>query len=122
MHVGWNYEKLKDDGTREAIYNSTNDYDGRYTGKHVINVKAYFDEHPDEAIARGWTKHITFSEDEIKEKWPHNKQTEYLLQSVRRIDEHTVEDVYHVVPKSEAMMALEEMMQAIDRDGSITWT
>ena len=119
--MDWHYERLKEDGSIISVYNLTNDLDGEYTGRYVLNVKAWLDENPEEAIARGWTKHITWSLEEIQEKWPHNTQSEYLLKSLKRVDEHTVEDTYYVIPKSEAMMTLEEMLQVIDRDGAITY-
>ena len=42
----WHYEKLDDEGKVQRVYSGTIDADGKITGKHVINVKAYFDENP----------------------------------------------------------------------------
>lgn len=107
MH--WHYEKIDENGKLKSINNYQNDTDGKITGRFVVNVKAWFDEHPEEAIARGWTKHITWTTEEQDEKWPHNEGTEYLSRSIKRIDDHTVEDDYVVMQKSEAQLALEEL-------------
>lgn len=104
----WHYEKLDEEGKVKRADTYTNDYDGKMTGRYVINVKAWFDEHPDEWVARGWTKHFTWDNKEIKEKWPH-EANEALIRSTKRIDEHTIEDDYHVVQMSEAMLAASEL-------------
>lgn len=105
----WHYEKLDEEGKvkRADIY--TNDCDGKITGRYVMNVKAWFDENPEERIARGWTKHITWEGKEIKEKWPH-EANEALIKATKRIDEYTIEDDYHVVQVSEAMLAAQELL------------
>ena len=41
-----------------------------------------------------------------------DKQRQYLVRSLKTIDEWTVEDVYHVMDKSEEMMLLEEISQS----------
>lgn len=105
------YEKMGEDGN--PVRCPTYDYDGAVTGKIVINAPAYFDENPAEARRLGWTKHITLNRNEIRERYHYDAQTQYLLRSVRRIDDYTVEDVYHVVDKSEEMLQLEELTQGM---------
>lgn len=110
----WDYEKLDENGKLLTISNYTIDSKKEYTGRYVFNVKAWFDENPGEAIARGWTKHIRFERKEIEERWPHDPQTQILVKSTRRVDEHTIEDDYHAIDKSEEMMRLQEMAGAVD--------
>lgn len=110
------YMRLKEDGTIEHC--PTYDYDGKITGKIVVNVQAYFDENPDERKRLGWIKHIEHTKDEIAEQvgeW--DKQRQYLVRSLKTIDEWTVEDVYHVMDKSEEMMLMEEISQSTDTLG-----
>lgn len=104
----YEYEKL--DENMEVQYCPQNDYDGSVTGHIVMNVKAWFDEHPEERIRRGWIKHIHNDEKEVADYDP---QTQYLVTSVNAIDDYTVEDVYHVLDKSEDMMLLEEMLESL---------
>lgn len=101
------YERIEDDGSVKSC--PMNDYDGSITGHIVYNVPAYFNENPDEAKRLGWIRHNTFEAKEIKERWPHNVQTQFLVKSIRVIDEWTVEDVYHVMDKSEEMLEREEL-------------
>ena len=103
----WTYERLRDDGTMQ--YCPAIDSDGSVTGHIVINVKAWFDEHPEERIARGWIKHVSYELDEIKERWPYDPQRQVLLKCPRRIDEHTIEDDYRPIDKSEEAMLMEEI-------------
>lgn len=110
----WDYEKLGENGKLLTIGNYTIDSKREYTGRYVVNVKAWFDENPGEAIARGWTKHIHFERKEIEERWPHDPQTQILVKSTRRVDEHTIEDDYHAIDKSEEMMRLQEMAGVVD--------
>ena len=110
----WEYKKLDENGKMVTVGNYTIDSKKEYTGRFVFNVKAWFDENPDERIARGWIKHIHWTPEEIKEKWPFNEQTQVLLKGTRRVDEHTVEDVYYVIDKSEEMMRLQEMLGVVD--------
>lgn len=105
--VTYEYEKL--DENMEVKYCPQNDYDGSVTGHIVMNVKAWFDEHPDERIRRGWIKHIHHEKDDID----YDPQTQYLVQSVNTIDDYTIEDEYHVLDKSEDMMLLEEMLESL---------
>jgi hypothetical protein len=110
------YERLKEDGDLEHC--PTYDYDGSITGKIVVNVPAYFDENPEERIRLGWVKHIKYNKDEIAEQvggW--NRQTQFLAPSTRQIDEHTIEDVYHVMDKSEEMLLMEEVAESSNSFG-----
>jgi len=45
------YERL--DENYKIIRCPTFDYDGKYTGKIIINLPAYFDENPEERIRLG---------------------------------------------------------------------
>ena len=113
----WSYEKLDEEGKIKTIAGDyTNDADGKITGRIVMNVKAWFDENPEERIRQGWTKHIHWTKEEMEEKYPYNKQSQYQTSSQRQIDDYTVEDVYYVVDKSEAQMALEEMLRYSNYD------
>ena len=115
--MNWDYERLDENGKTERVYNFTIDADRKYTGQLVMNVKAWFDEHPDEWVARGWTKHIHYEPKEIKEKYPFNAQTQILLKGINRVDEHTIEDVFYVLDKSEEMMRLQELLGVVDPYG-----
>lgn len=97
----WEYEKLQEDGKVKRIGINFNDFDAKITGKYVFGVKAYFDENPEERIRLGWTKHIMHNVDKYVQ---YNKQTQYLVKSVKVIDAYTVEDEYHVMDKTEEMM------------------
>ena len=110
------YMRLKEDGTIEHC--PTYDYDGSITGKIVVNVKAYFDENPEERKRLGWIQHNTLTKDEIAEQvgeW--DRQRQRLVRSLKTIDEWTVQDEYHVMDKSEEMMLMEEIAQASDSMG-----
>lgn len=108
----WFYEKLDEDlKIKRAPYH---DADGKVTGKHIINLKAYFDENPAERIRLGWIKHIQLTHKEIKEQYPHNPMTHFIMVTTKPVDEYTVEDEYHIVEKSEEMLWFEELQ-------SMTW-
>jgi hypothetical protein len=111
----WDYEKLDENLKRQWL--PINDFDGKITGKIVFGVKAWMDENPEERKARGWIKHIHFEKKEMDEKWPYNPRTQYRLQSLKRIDEWTVEDDYHIIDKSEEMMQLEELLGVVNAFG-----
>jgi len=111
------YEKLNEKGEVDRVGEYTNDADAKITGKHIINVKAYFDENPEERIRLGWTKHISYDKPNVE----YNKQTQFLVVSQRQVDEYTVEDVYHVMDKSEEQMAFEEMLELADRSSGFTF-
>lgn len=102
----WKYEKIDDEGNIKLC--PMNDAKGEITGKFIINLPAYFDENPEERIRLGWIKHIEHVPKEVE----YNKQTQYLQGSYKQIDEYTIEDVYHVLDKTEEMLLLEEMLEA----------
>ncbi len=107
-NVYWDYEKLDENGAvKSAPYH---DLDGAVTGHKVLNLKAWLDENPQERIRLGYIKHIRPKSNSVE----YNHQTQYLAKSTRQIDEYTVEDVYHVMNKSEEQMALEEMLQGLE--------
>lgn len=109
------YEKYDvENDTRQ--YCPMNDENGAITGKCIIGLKEWFDENPEERKRLGWTKHITHKPDEII---GYDPQTMYALRSVKTIDEYTVEDVFHLVEKSEEMMLFEEMYETLMNGGVI---
>lgn len=108
----WYYERVTDDGDMEQC--PVLDLDGSVTGHVVFGVEQWFDENPDERIRLGWVKHITHDEVE------YNRQTQFLQKSTRRVDEHTVEDVYHVMDKSEEVMMLEEVLEIMGVNAGFT--
>lgn len=106
MH--WTYERLDENGNVQHC--PAVDADGKVTGHIVIGVKQWFDEHPDERVRLGWVKHVSYDYDEIREMCPsYNPQSQMLIRTTRQVDEHTVEDVYHAVDKSEEAMLMEEI-------------
>lgn len=103
----WQYDKLQEDGKIKTISGDfQNDPDGKITGHIVMNVKAWFDENPEERIRLGWTKHILHQSKEVE----YNKQTQFLAKSIRQVDEYTIEDEFFVLDKSEEQLAFEEML------------
>lgn len=100
----WDYEKYDEKG--EKIWLPINDYDGKITGKIVMNTKAYFDENPEEAKRLGWIKHIHRNREDIK----CDSQTQYIIWGTKAIDEYTIEDTYYIMDKSEEQMELEELL------------
>ena len=106
------YEKYDED--YNIRYCPMNDASGEITGHIIIGLPEWFDENPEERKRLGWIKHINYSEEEIKERYEYNPQTQYITKSTRQIDEYTIEDVYFVMDKSEEMMLLEEMLEEID--------
>lgn len=110
----WQYDKLQEDGTIKIISGDfTNDPDGKITGRIVMNVKAWFDENPEERIRLGWTKHILHDFKEVE----YNRQTQFLTKVPRQVDEWTIEDEFFVLDKSEEQLAFEEML-AVAEGGS----
>lgn len=103
----WKYEKLDEKG--DVRFCPINDSKGEITGKFIINLPAYFDEHPEERIRLGWVKHIVHYPNEIE----YNKQTQYLQRGYKQIDEYTVEDVFEIFDKTEEMMLLEELLDSV---------
>lgn len=112
----WVYEKLDEDG--EIKHLPRNDSKGEITGKFIIGLPEYFDEHPEERKRLGWIKHICHNINDV----PYNKQTQYVRSNVIQIDEYTVEDVYEVFDKTEEMLLLEEMLDSIGYMGGGTVT
>lgn len=111
----WFYEKLQEDGKVKAVHINQNDYDGKITGHFVFGVKEWFDEHPEERKRLGWVKHITHDTKDIE----YNKQSQYLMEEVKVIDEYTCEDVYHVMYKTEDMMRNQEISNLEWNDGIV---
>lgn len=114
----WDYQKVDENG--KIKWAPMNDYDGKTTGHIVFGVKAWFDEHPEERKALGWIKHIRHDTKDIV----YNKRTQYLVPSIKNIDEYTVEDEYHIMDKSEEMMRLEELCRNnafFFDDDVVTW-
>lgn len=103
----WVYEKLDENGNIKGL--PAHDSKGEITGKYIIGLPEYFDEHPEERIRLGWIKHIRHYPNEIK----YNRQTQYVRKTVRQIDAYTVEDVLEIFDKTEEMFLLEEMQEAI---------
>lgn len=103
--MNWDYQKM--DETGKIIHCPTNDTNGSVTGRIVFNVKAWFDENPEERKRLGWIKILIPNRDEIQ----YDEQTQYLMATTREIDEYTMEEVYHVMNKSPEMLRLEELMQ-----------
>lgn len=104
----YHYEKVNKDFCAEVC--PARDIDGTITGHIVINLKEWFDEHPEERKRLGWIKHISHDESEID----YDPQTQFVVKSLATIDEYTVEDIFHVVDKSEEVMRLEEMIELIN--------
>ena len=93
-----------------------NDPNGKVVpGKHIINLKEWMDENPEERKKLGWIKQIHRDPKEIV----YNKQTQYLQRYSRQIDPYTIQDEYIVVDKAEEMMLLAEMMETLDYSGAI---
>lgn len=112
----WVYEKLDEDGKIKRL--PQNDSKGEITGKFIIGLPEYFDEHPEERKRLGWIKYIRHNINDV----PYNKQTQYVRSSVIQIDEYTVEDVYDVFNKTSEMLLLEEMLDSIGYMGGGTVT
>ncbi len=108
METNYTYEKFDENG--KVTNCPGNDYDGRITGHIVMNIKAWFDENPEERKRLGWIKHIRHSSRDIE----YNPDTQRIVWSAKKIDEYTIEDEYHVVDKSEEMLRLEELLSALN--------
>lgn len=107
MLGAWKYEKFDEDFKVENL--PPHDTDGSLTGKVIINLKAYFDENPDERIKLGWIKHYIHPYEEIEKMY--DRQTQYYVISSKMIDDFTVEDEIIVFDKTEDMLAHEELME-----------
>ena len=100
--------------TKQAIVYA----DGSVGYKSILNVPKFFDENPEIRKALGWVKHITYDDKEIQEEWPHT-QSQFVVKTIKQIDEYTIEDEYHVLDKSEEQMAFEEMLEVAMPGGFI---
>lgn len=106
MAENYEYEKF-DPEAGEVKMCPQDDKDGKETGKCILNLPKWFDENPEERIRLGWIKHIHHSENEMLDYDP---QTEFIVKSTKQVDAWTVEDVLHVLKKSEDQLAFEEML------------
>lgn len=108
------YEKL--DENFKMQYCPANDFDGSVTGHIVINVRAWFDENPEERKRLGWIKHLYYeSNDELLADLPDwDPASQYLVAGTENVDEWTVKDVYYTIDKTEEMMLLEEMLETMN--------
>lgn len=79
-------------------------------GKHIINLKEWMDENPEERKRLGWIKQIHQDIKEIE----YDKQTQCLQRYATWIDPYTIKDEYIVLDKSEEIMLLEEMLETVD--------
>jgi len=105
------YERMDED--MNLVRCPMDDKDGSICGHIVIGLPRWFDENPAERIRLGWTKHITHKAEEID----YNQQTQFLVKSINRIDDYTVEDVYHIRDKSEEQLLFEEMLSVATTGG-----
>ena len=101
---------IKFDKNYERMSCPQHDYDGSITGHLVINVPAWFDEHPEERKRLGWIKHITHKRSEVE----YDKQTQYLIRTIKQIDPYTIEDEFHVMDKCEEQLLFEEQLRIAD--------
>lgn len=99
----WYYEKLDEKGRVKRA--PTNDADGKITGHHVYNLKAWFDENPEERKRLGWIKHIEHKTKDIE----YDRTCQYLVNAPKTVDEYTVEDDWKVMDMSEEQMRLAEI-------------
>ena len=115
----WYYEKLDKDGKLKRA--PMHDENGKVTGKHIINLKCWFDENPAERIRLGWIKHYTKTRKELKEEMQWDPQTQFLVSTAKMVDEYTCEDEYHIVNKSEQQLAFEEMQSVGEWGENLVW-
>lgn len=95
-----------------------NDLDGSITGKIVIGVEHYFDENPEERKRLGWIKMITHGVMDLEE---FDSATQLAFKTVKTIDAYTCEEEIHVADKSEEQLLFEEMYDAMNELGGITF-
>lgn len=98
----YTYIKLNEKG--EIVNAPQHDLDGKITGKCIYGLVAWFDENPEERKRLGWIKKIHAEEKDIE----YDPQTQFLVRSQRMDDEYTLVEEYHVLNKTETMMAHEE--------------
>lgn len=110
------YEKLDTNGKIKHLPH--NDFTGDHTGgKIVINLQAWMDENEDFRKAAGWIRHEYYEKsqdiyDSLGTDF--DPATQYLIRTVSKVDDYTVRDIYHAIPKTEQMAELEEMLTLID--------
>ena len=112
----YSYEKY-DAETGKVEYCPQDDKDGKVTGKYILNLSKWFDENPEERKKLGWIKHIEHTPDEMLDYDP---QTEFIVKSIKTVDEYTIEDVLHIMTKSEDQLAFEEMLAVASWGDSTT--
>lgn len=104
----YSYIKLENG---EIKYLPFHDRNGKIVpGKHIINLKEWMDENPEERKRLGWIKQIHHDIKEIE----YDRQTQYLQRYAEWIDPYTIEDKYIILDKAEEMMLLEEMLDTVD--------
>lgn len=110
----WRYEKLDEDG--KMHYCPANDATGEVTGHIVINVKAWFDENPEERKRLGWIKHFYYNDhEEFKADYPDfDPALQYAIPGMTIIDEYTIKDTYDIIDKPDEMKELEEMLEVMN--------
>lgn len=101
----WRYEKY--DKEFKQIACPTHDTDGSLTGKVIINLPVWFDENPEERIRLGWIKHYYYDFDELEKMY--DRQTQFVVQAAKMVDEYTIRDEITVFDKTEDMLAYEEI-------------
>ncbi len=112
----YRYERI--DENNKLQYCPLNDYDGSIsqTGNCIIGLKAWFDENPEERKRLGWVKHWYYETNkEVRDALPEYDPTQhYLTCTTKMIDEYTAQDEYHIIPKTDEMMELEEMLETMN--------
>lgn len=112
----YRYERLDEDGRKQ--YCPINDYDGTIsgTGNCIIGLKAWFDENPEVRKRLGWVKHLSYETNkEIMEDLPeYDPALHYLSLSTENVDEYTIKDRYRLIEKTEEMLEMEEMLEAMN--------
>ena len=108
------YEKL--DENYKMQHCPANDPDGSVTGHIVMNVRAWFDENPEERKRLGWIKHLYYESHEelLKDLPDYDPASQVLVTGTKVIDEWTIQDEYHVINKTEKMMELEEILETMN--------
>ena len=109
----WRYERLDENGKYQ--YCPANDPTGEVTGHIVINVKAWFDENPEERKRLGWVKHLYYeSNEEFLADYPDfDPALQYAVCGTRIIDEWTIADAYDIMDKTDDMKELEAMFEVM---------
>lgn len=106
--INYTYEKMREDGTIQFC--PGNDYDGSVTGQIVMDVRAWFDENPEERKRLGWIKHIHPGTKDIA----YNPSTQVINTMQRCIDDYTVIDEYEVEDLTEEHILLRLMLDTLN--------